>query len=441
MNRYDRRLAAFLFGGVFVYVLVTGGFIQFVVLPHFFPDLHAGDGLLRGLDTFGFHHEALLMVQRMHSEGWSAWVLRPDGGNSPPGIMAAVYYLLVPHLYVLLPLNGILWGLTATIWLSILRRLFPEIQAWALVGALVVIGFPSSFTWITQFHKDLFTIPGCSLILYALVWGATDDGEPDTRVRNIIWLAGMLTVGSLLVWLVRPYLLQLVAASSLAAFSIALFKRLPVRALGFVGFVTLLTMVASVIGNHWGGTQGTLLDLTKSAGQAYGDIAADKGFTGILDQKVRQIGQIRRGYCSGYANMGSAIDCDQRMNTMTDGLMYLPRAIQIAVLSPFPDTWFAMGKTPGGTQMRMVAGVETGIAYIIFTMVSLLMLSGRIRLSVPVLMALVFLLVPAIIQAYANPNLGTVYRMRYVFWTGLIAIALCLVIGYWLELRKRSGKQ
>lgn len=152
------------------------------------------------------------------------------------------------------------------------------------------------------------------------------------------------------------------------------------------------------------------------------------------------MGNIRRGYCSGYANMGSAIDCDQSMNTLRDALLYLPRAIQIAVLSPFPDTWVGKGKTPGGTQMRMIAGLETFIAYIIFATVFMLVVAGRARPSVPVLMASSYLLVPAVIQAFANPNLGTVYRMRYVFWTGLIALSLCLVIKYWLERKQASGK-
>ncbi len=46
--------------------------IQLVVLPYLFPELHAGNGLLAGGDSVGFHRTAAWVAERIRSEGWSA---------------------------------------------------------------------------------------------------------------------------------------------------------------------------------------------------------------------------------------------------------------------------------------------------------------------------------------------------------------------------------
>src|SRR3990167_2226503 len=147
MSSSKLRASMGLFGITFLYVLLTGGLVQFLVLPYLFPDLHAGDGLLKGLDTVAFHHQALDLVAQMNVKGWSVWSLRPDGMNSPTGFMAAAYYLLVPKPFVFLIINGILWGITAVTWFAILGRIFPKNGLWSAIPVMLMITLPSSLLW------------------------------------------------------------------------------------------------------------------------------------------------------------------------------------------------------------------------------------------------------------------------------------------------------
>lgn len=430
-----------LFGGVFLFVLAMGCLVQFLVLPILLPSLHAWEGLLKGLDSAGFHLEAVRVVERMRVEGWSAWSLRPDTLNTPPGIMAAIYYLTVPHPYVLLPLNAGLWALTAVLWQRMLAGLFPTLKSWVWLPAFFVVALPSSFTWTTQFHKDIFVIPGACLILFGLVSVLTERGG--SLFRAVATLILTTLAGASLVWLARPYYLQLLAAATLGTLVFAipgwLLGRLSRRNVVLLVMSTLLLLISGVIANQNGGAQGAHLDLANptlppelvSASEVRGERVQP-----ILDRTISRISAIRRGYCVDQARVGTPVDCDLKLETVSDTLAYLPRAAQLALLSPFPQTWLTPGKTPGGSQMRWVAGAETFLAYLILlAALGTLIFSRHAAPGVETWMVLLWLFIPAIIQTFANPNLGTLYRMRYPFWTGILAIALSVVLAAWLARR------
>jgi hypothetical protein len=355
--------------------------------------------------------------------------------------MAAIYYLTTPHPYVLLPLNALLWALTAVLWQRILLPLFPDIKEWVWLPALLVVVLPSSFTWTTQFHKDIFVIPGTFVILLGLITSMTN--RTCSLLRNIAMLLLTTALGSALIWIARPYYLQLLAAGTLATLFIAfpgwLLGRIPGRGVALVVTSTLMIMLSSTIANQNAGNQGAHLDLTSRA------IEASPAFQGhshqdsspsILERTVVRVSAIRQGYCGNQSKMGTPVDCDFQLETIEDALRYLPRAIQIALLSPFPQTWIAPGKTPGGSQMRWIAGAETLLAYfILLAAAATLVLLRSSTPSIETWMVLLWLTIPAIIQTFANPNLGTLYRMRYPFWTGILSICLSIVLSAWLTRR------
>lgn len=70
--------------------------VQLILLPHFFPRLHARHGMLVDGDSAGMHLTAVDLAARIQKEGWSVWELRP-AGNAPAGIVAALYVLLAPR--------------------------------------------------------------------------------------------------------------------------------------------------------------------------------------------------------------------------------------------------------------------------------------------------------------------------------------------------------
>lgn len=432
MSNSQFRTSMQLFFFTFFYVIVSGLLIQCLILPYVFPGLHAGDGLLKGMDTAGFHHEALELLAKMNVNGWSVWSLRPEGMNSPPGMMAALYYLLGPKPYFLLPLNGLFWGVTAVIWYAIFQCIFPKNEKWNLIPVLLMIILPSSFQWTTQFLKDLPGIAGMSLFFYAFIYSMTEKYE-DSQIKQLLKILTSLLLGTFLIWIVRPYLLQFVVAASFAVFPVVAMayftKKISYKIMGTVSLVILMTLLLNYVGNSVFRVKDHRHDRLNLAVP----IAMPAAQINLFNLGVIRLQQIRNGYCNHKGKVGSAIDCDVNMANVMEAIVYLPRALEIALFSPFPNMWFAKATNPGGSQMRLVAGMEMSIAYMIFAFTFMLLISGRVKLTLPMILAMIYLLTPLLIQTYGNPEIGTLYRMRYLFWTGLVGISLNLIIGYFLS--------
>lgn len=114
----DSPLRVFLF--VFAWSLFSGLLLQWVVLP-LMPNLHAGNGLLKGGDWVRFHLDAIELAEQIKIQGWQTWELRPKG-NAPSGIAAAVYALSGVSLpWLLMPLNAFIFALGAVFMYGIFR--------------------------------------------------------------------------------------------------------------------------------------------------------------------------------------------------------------------------------------------------------------------------------------------------------------------------------
>ena len=94
----------------FVWALTLGLLLQLFVLPYIFPDLHAGNGLLKGADWVKFHQIAVELVNKINETGWDNWELRPFG-QAPAGIAAAMYSVSgISKPFVYMPINAILFA-------------------------------------------------------------------------------------------------------------------------------------------------------------------------------------------------------------------------------------------------------------------------------------------------------------------------------------------
>ena len=126
------------------------------------------------------------------------------------------------------------------------------------------------------------------------------------------------------------------------------------------------------------------------------------------------------------ANTG--IDWDRAPQSAVDVFKYLPRALQIALFAPFPDTWL---QKPGLTRLAGVG--ETALWYCIAPGLLLAMAYRRtLALTVTVMFAVLFMAV----FGFVTPNVGTLYRYRYAYEFILMVVA----IGGWATfILKRYG--
>ena len=119
-------------------------------------------------------------------------------------------------------------------------------------------------------------------------------------------------------------------------------------------------------------------------------------------------------------------------NSVTDIVLYLPRALQIGYLAPFPDMWFTDGTGPGSVVMRKLVAFEMMIVYIVlFLSVLSWIIKYRISVNINVMLVAVVLVASALIAVYsiAIPNVGTLYRMRMAPWHLLLGFGMVVSIN------------
>ncbi|MGC1175158.1 hypothetical protein [Polaromonas sp.] len=404
------------FSLAFIWALMAGFVLQWMVLPAL-PELHAGNGLLKGGDWVRFHREAAELAALMQHQGWRVWELRPLG-NAPIGITAAVYSLTgIFEPWVTLPVNAAMFGLAAVCLYTIFKALAPDRLAFVAIFPFVL--FPSATLIYGQIQKDVFSIAGTFLI--ALVWVRfAERAEMDWR--KLVARGASVAVGCLLVWTVRPYLMQSLIAMSLLV--IALLAVTAGRGRGRLWWTGLLLCMLVQVGYtslFSASSEPTVPALpSTSAASLQGS---------YLERMVAKLNAARVGFADGYPNAGSNIDTEVRFNSPARVAPYVPRALQVGLLAPFPSMWLGDGVSPGGGVMRFISGMEMAVTYVL--LVGVLVFLYRFKGNRPTLFTVVLIaLVLTLLLALVVSNVGTLYRMRYGSWqilNGLGILGWCVL--------------
>jgi hypothetical protein len=136
---------------------------------------------------------------------------------------------------------------------------------------------------------------------------------------------------------------------------------------------------------------------------------------------VIKVQQVRDSFAYRYKDSGTLIDPDVEFITVTDVVRYLPRAMEIGFLAPFPDKWLGAGKEVG-LAGRILSGAEMLAAYGL----ELLALFGawwsRKRLSTWLLVCITVFGVTTL--GLGLINVGALFRMRYAFFVLLIVLGM-----------------
>jgi putative peptidoglycan lipid II flippase len=124
---------------------------------------------------------------------------------------------------------------------------------------------------------------------------------------------------------------------------------------------------------------------------------------------------------------GSLYDIDALPSSTPQVAAYAPRGLQIALFAPFPSLWFEKLSAT-----RLVAVGETAIWYLIAPGVLLALWLARTR---AVLAVLAFSLALLTVYGFTLANVGTLYRIRYLYLFLLMLVGL----GGWLRLFEKRG--
>ena len=151
----------------------------------------------------------------------------------------------------------------------------------------------------------------------------------------------------------------------------------------------------------------------------------------ISEMNPKWLGSIRGSVI--VSGGSSVIDAASDISRPAGLLRYLPRAIAVGFLAPFPWQWFDTGGSTGG--MRVVAGAEAALVYLLLAGVALrawrmIRVFGLIgcvrrttrRMQLGGLFILVFGLVLGTAMGLVTANLGTLFRIRLLYWLPLLIL-------------------
>jgi hypothetical protein len=413
------------------------------------PGLHAGQGLLAGTDAVGYHAIAKALAESMRISGWPAWMLAPQG-HTAAGLAALFYFVLGASPASLIPLNAAMHATSGILVIYLLRELGSGLLP-AIAAASLWILFPSSLQWVTQISKDgcffagmLAAILGWTMLLRHLKTGVC--------TATVYRGTGLLVCGILVAGVVRQFAFQLllVPACAFALFSILQLIRnardglpVPGQNMGIVAFAFIVPIALAVGPRDIRIEPAPIPSDMTAIGAAKTEITAGKNWQNnpsvpeFVDRALISLALARRAYGAvTYKSAGSMIDLDQQFYSAADVVAYLPRALQIGLLAPFPSYWFMQSASPGSTAMRLVAGAEMLMIYPLL-LLGLPLAIWRWRRKLEFWFAAGCCVYLIVAYAMATPNLGSLYRMRYGYLMTLAATGMAAILAALQERRRR----
>lgn len=392
----------------FAYACFMALLLQKAILP-LWPEMHAGHGLLMN-DAIVFHNMAVEIAQRIHANGWSEWHIYPQGASANVGLLALLYALLGPDPAWFIPFNAAAHATGALLIYRIGARLVDSDvgKLGGLLAAMCFLVFPSALQWYGQNHKDAFSIVGLLLVLDA--WLAIHDDQYVVEVRDTIRVFFMALLGAVLMGLVRPYFVVVVTLGLSASFLISSIWRSRVKVAAIrLAFVLGLAFMAAVF-VRFGVAEGVYGGDSEGMNVGAYIWKETEEIPTILDKTLRRASELRAHfvYFGRSVGAGSEIDGDQLPHTAWAALAYMPRALFVGLLAPFPDTWGERVTLP-----RLIGAMETAVWYL--ACFGVIFSVARYR-SRKLLAGAVFCAVLITMLAYIHPNVGTLYRQRFGLW-------------------------
>ena len=474
LNKYEQQtqyLPLILWVVFFCYAACLALVFQNVIVPQL-SSIYGGGKLLAN-DAVYFDGVAWTLAEEIRSQGWSSWKLFVNpSAHGHVAILAALYAVFGHDPSVIIPINASMHALGGVLLFLLARELVEnkKVGTYAgLIAATLFITFPSALNWYGQVHRDGYAIAGTLLTL--LMWVKVINTPSDNR--EWLWIVLGSIIGIILVGIVRPYNLTLLLLVALGALLITISTKknsTTVKTiLKVVSFYAIVfsVLVAGIIitkdhtaqinleneGQQLNLEQDLMLKLEqeidlekrqllelrlemerkrkqKQEQQVGGwqwqesDWLPDK-----LEVYISSVARVRASliYHGKVANAQSNIDENIAPKNIIEVIQYLPRALNVALLAPFPSSWFSQLSAT-----RLLASAEMLIYYLCLPGLLLLLLYNS---KPAVWLSLYFSATYLTILGFTIANVGSLYRIRYAY---LFVILMLGVLG-WISFLERKG--
>ena len=152
-----------------------------------------------------------------------------------------------------------------------------------------------------------------------------------------------------------------------------------------------------------------------------------------IDKKLRQLYLQRTYFYFVQQTANSTVDIGIELNSFHNMMKYIPRAMQIAFLSPLPNKWFSNDSVSTSSLMYLITGFEMIFLYIFYIGAIYAIYIWRNKEKFWIIVS--FSIYSCIYPVYAFPNIGAIVRYRY---GGLMLIA-ALGISAFIYLLSNKG--
>jgi len=415
---------------LFFFHLFVSSLMYTIACSPYLTDMHNGHGLWNfSPDSFGYDKEAVFVAAKLQAGDISTWW---HWHYPHVRLIALVYYLLSPSPISFAPVSALIWLATVFTVYATARLLIPDNRNLAVLGTMIFSFMPTYLLQSTQLTKDPLYILGVSVLFlfltrilkgrfsWKLMFLATLATNLCLVLRHYMETPLLLIIGTIfmVVYFFVPEIRRQTIMAVLVFFVVLYIDPFGLKAQGHypdVPFVGAGLTSGTESTGLTSGTEGTGLTLITSR---------------YLNAIVETIQQVRVGFLGSDA--GSEVDDDVVLKEWDDGLYYLPRALAIGLLAPFPSDWLEPAHT-AGRGARLMAGAEMMILYVLIVGFAIFMFSPSSSLRLR-LCLLLFSFSFVLLLGMAIPNVGAIYRMRYAY---LLPVILGGLQGWWLVLSGR----
>ena len=414
----------------YCYATFAALIFQKLLLP-MFPGFHGGSGLIGGGDSAFFHNVATNLAESIRVNGWKMWTVWPsEGATGNVSLLAVLYVLFGNDPTVIIPVNAAIHASSGLLIFLIARVLWPGKVGFysGIVTATLFVVFPSALNWYAQIHKDGFAILGMLIVFYSWLKSIANS----SKLSSFLWMFPGTLTGLVFIVFVRPYNVKMLILSAIFSFLILLIKiilslDMKRKAYQLVYFAVCIVLLA-VVNNY----------IPRAAVIEHSaDLVAESNWRweesdiipGEIDGILKNTAEIRvhNILYNTRIKARSLIDEDTRPNSVISVMQYIPRALQISLFAPFPNRW-----SLNTGIIHIVSIGETLIWYMLIPGIVLAFYYGRSQVLFYLLTANMLAILG--IYGFSFPNIGTLYRIKYVY------IFILMIIGMigWVELVRRK---
>ena len=430
--RLKGRWFVMLFFGLLSFHLAVSCLFYGISIRGYFPSLHDGRGIWNyAKDSRKYDEEAVASLCVLRENGFLEW-WKSRSKYWHVKYIALMYWLLKPVPLAAAPLNAVLWAVSFLLVFSI-SFLILENEGIGLTVASVFSLFPSHLMDSIQLLQDPFYVLGALMFIQSWVW--TWKGAEERKDTPVRWLPCMVfaAFGFYLVVKMRLYLMFAWLGMAFL-FYLATLVRYPRRWIVLTGMIVAVLTVffnvkpAKPVKPIKPAKPVKPVPIKKIYPWVYSRWVPD----GIEGQLIR-LARYRERFCTCCPHAGSNIDTSVRFHSVRDVVRYLPRALEIGFLSPFPRFWFQRAKT-SGRLARLIVGGEMVVLYLFYGGI----LAWLIRKGVTFEWVMLFFWGAGFILLFSLVvvNLGTLHRMRHIYLLPVFIYGT----GGWLSPWRRPDK-